>query len=220
MDFVCPKCGGELFALPGMKKCVGGHCFDRAREGYYNLLLGVGGGVHGDNKMMLDARRKFLSSGAYGPLCDLLAKTVMGLLPRGGSVLDAGCGEGYYTDAVERALRERDGESNVLALDISKDGVRIAAKRNHAVSYAVASSYAMPVADGSVDVIMNVFRPWPRTRSGARLRPTAPSSWSIPTADICGSLNPSCTKLPTRISRRTPLPMASSALATSIWATR
>ena len=142
MDFVCPKCGGELFELPGMKKCVGGHCFDRAKEGYYNLLLGVGGGVHGDNKMMLDARRRFLSSGAYGPLCDLLAKTVMGLLPRGGSVLDAGCGEGYYTDAVERALRERDGESNVLALDISKEGVRIAAKRNPAVSYAVASSFA------------------------------------------------------------------------------
>ncbi len=159
MEFVCPKCKGRMTLHSAMKKCPQGHSYDRAKEGYYNLLLGAGGGVHGDNRMMLAARERFLSSGAYEPLCRLLGDLVCRYLPVKGSLLDAGCGEGYYTDRVERRLLERDGVSDLLALDISKDGVRIAARKNPRISYAVASSYDMPIADGSMDGVMNVFSP-------------------------------------------------------------
>ena len=159
MDFACPKCKGELVPLGNTKKCKNNHCFDKAKAGYYNLLLGVGGGTHGDNAEMVEARRTFLSRGLYEPLRDKLAALVLATLPTGGCAVDAGCGEGYYTDKVERAILERDGVSNLLAFDISRDAVKFAYKRNRAVSYAVATAYDMPLADGSVDTVYNVFSP-------------------------------------------------------------
>lgn len=159
MDFACPKCKGELTLDGNTKKCKNNHSFDRAKAGYYNLLLGVGGGTHGDNAEMVEARRIFLSHGYYEPLADKLASLVLRNTPTAGCVLDAGCGEGYYTDKVERALSSRDARSNVLAFDISRDAVKYAARLNRSVSCAVATSYDMPLADGSVDTLFNAFSP-------------------------------------------------------------
>ena len=159
MDFVCPKCKGALTLLGNSKRCDGGHTYDRAKAGYYNLLLGVGGGTHGDNAEMVEARREFLSAGHYRPLADRIAALVLEHTPTGGGVLDAGCGEGYYTDIVENALFERDGRSNLIAFDISRDAVKYSAKRNKRISFAVATSYDMPVADSSVDTVYNAFSP-------------------------------------------------------------
>ena len=159
MDFVCPKCKGELVLDGNTKKCKSNHCYDRAKAGYYNLLLGAGGGTHGDNAEMVEARRAFLSLDYYAPLADKLAELALMRTPTGGCVLDAGCGEGYYTDRVERALTERDGISNLLAFDISRDAVKYAYKRNRVASYAVATAYDMPLADCSVDTVYNVFSP-------------------------------------------------------------
>ena len=159
MDFVCPKCKGELVFDGNTKKCKNNHCFDRAKAGYYNLLLGVGGGTHGDNAEMVEARRAFLSRGFYEPLADKLSELVCLHTSADGCVLDAGCGEGYYTDKVERALKGRYGVSNVLAFDISRDAVKYAARQSRAVSLAVATSYDMPIADASVDTVFNAFSP-------------------------------------------------------------
>lgn len=159
MDFACPKCKGALILDANTKKCKNNHCFDRAKAGYYNLLLGVGGGTHGDNAEMVEARRTFLSRGYYEPLSDKLADLVILHTPHGGCVLDAGCGEGYYTDKVEKALALRDDGANVLAFDISRDAVKHACRRNREISYAVATSYDMPLSDGTVDTVLNVFSP-------------------------------------------------------------
>ena len=108
---------------------------------------------------MLKARAAFLESGHYLPLVSRICELVLEYTEPHGLLLDVGCGEGYYTDAVERALSLRDGESSVLAFDISKDAARRAAKRNRNASVAVASAYAMPLADGSVDTLLNIFSP-------------------------------------------------------------
>ncbi len=159
MDFVCPKCKEKLNIVGTGARCVNGHSYDRARAGYYNLLLGSGGGAHGDNREMVEARRAFLDRGFYEPLAVRLAGIVCERLPVGGLLLDAGCGEGYYTDAVERALRERGGVSRVAGFDISRDAVKHAARRNKDISLAVASSYDMPLGTGEVDLVLNVFSP-------------------------------------------------------------
>ena len=109
MRFICPKCNGKLNIEASRCLCASGHCFDKARGGYYNLLLGNVGGVHGDNKEMVLARRAFLSGGYYEPLAKRLASLVLKFTASGGALLDAGAGEGYYTDTIERALFERDG---------------------------------------------------------------------------------------------------------------
>ena len=159
MDFACPKCKGELFLDGNTKKCNNNHCFDKAKAGYYNLLLGAGGGTHGDNAPMVLARRAFLSRGFYEPLALRLAELVKLNTPHGGCVLDAGCGEGYYTDIVKRTLTDSHSECSVLAFDISRDAVKYACRLNRSISFAVASSYDMPLADSSVDTLYNAFSP-------------------------------------------------------------
>ena len=157
MDFACPKCKGELILDTNTKKCNNGHSYDRAKAGYYNLLLGVKGGTHGDNAEMVEARRAFLSRGFYEPLADRLAALVTAHTPAGGCVLDAGCGEGYYTSIIRDKCQQKC--TYIAAFDISKDAMRETAKKKCADEYAVASAYHIPVADESVDVMVNTFSP-------------------------------------------------------------
>lgn len=159
MLFLCPKCKKELNIEQKRCFCPEGHSFDRAKGGYYNLLLGRSGGTHGDNGAMVEARRSFLSSGYYSPLAKRLSELVLENTEKGGAVLDAGCGEGYYTDVIEGAIFERDKESLVCGFDISKDAVRRAVKVNPRITCAVASSYEMPLPNDSVDILYNVFSP-------------------------------------------------------------
>ena len=159
MRFVCPKCREKLNILEGRCACVNGHSFDRARGGYYNLLLSGSGGVHGDNREMVLARRAFLGAGYYEPLANRLAELVLSYTAEGGCLLDAGAGEGYYTDIIERALFDRYGISDVSAFDISKDAVREIGKKNSRISLAVAGSYHMPIADQEFDTVINTFSP-------------------------------------------------------------
>ncbi len=159
MRFSCPKCKEKLNILDGRCACERGHSFDRARGGYYNLLLGSGGGVHGDNREMVLARRAFLGAGYYAPLARWISGLALEFTPEDGGLLDAGAGEGYYTDFIERTLFEHNGKSDVSAFDISKDAVREIAKKNKRISLAVAGSYHMPIADGEFDTVINTFSP-------------------------------------------------------------
>ncbi len=158
MLFVCPKCSEKLNIEDTRAVCKNGHSFDRAREGYYNLLLG-GGGTHGDNREMVKARRAFLSGGYYEPL----ARTVADLLKKHAlssrSILDIGCGEGYYTDIISAMLSKTNSKARISAFDISKDAVKECAKKNKELSLAVASAYHMPLEDGAVDAAVNIFSP-------------------------------------------------------------
>jgi len=162
LPFVCPKCGEELKTDGKTAICRGRHSYDKSRYGYYNLLLTSVGGTHGDNREMILARRVFLGAGYYLPLVSRICELTLEYTPSGGTVLDAGCGEGYYTDAVERALFSRDNLTRVMAFDISKDAVREAARKNSHISLAVAGCYSMPVADGSVNTVINTFSPFAR----------------------------------------------------------
>ncbi len=78
------------------------------------------------------------------------------------TILDAGCGEGYYTDYISRN-RSVNRSAMIYGIDISKDGIKSASKRNSIVNFAVAGIYKLPVADNSVDLILNIFAPFDET---------------------------------------------------------
>lgn len=158
MIFVCPKCRTKLNIKNGAAVCERGHSHDISKEGYVNLLLGRGG-LHGDNAEMVRARREFLSRGFYYPLAKLVGEMVSEYAPTGLAVLDSGSGEGYYTEAVYRALWGDGKERPVIGFDISKDAVKRASKRERGIGFAVASAYDMPLCDGSVGMVYNVFSP-------------------------------------------------------------
>ena len=161
--FRCPVCGLALEKNDAARRviCPNRHSFDRSRRGYVNLLLSqkADRSAHGDDARMVEARRQFLSRGYYAPLRDALCGLAAKYLRPDGVILDAGCGEGYYTHALEAALEAR--HPAMLALDISKKALDYAARDDQwGGEYAVASVYHMPVADSSVDLLISVFSPF------------------------------------------------------------
>ncbi|HTF85154.1 MAG TPA: methyltransferase domain-containing protein [Cellvibrio sp.] len=152
--FICPLCREPLIENSHGVACSRRHQFDRAREGYFHLLP-----VHhknsrqpGDAKLQLQARRQFLNADFFSPLVGALKHHLPASTQH---LLDIGCGEGYFTRHLASAL---DTSAQVYGIDIAKDGVRLAAKGRREF-YAVASSYALPIADHSMDVITRIYAP-------------------------------------------------------------
>ena len=135
-------------------RCTGAriHCYDRAKSAYLNLTSPKDG--EGDLKDAVRARKAFLEAGYYEPLSD----AVNALLDEIGaqSVLDAGCGEGYYTNRMGSAR-------DVLGVDLSRAGIDSAAKAakqsGSGAAFAVASLFTLPVQDATFDAVTNLFAP-------------------------------------------------------------
>ncbi|MCI8496778.1 MAG: methyltransferase domain-containing protein [Clostridiales bacterium] len=164
--FCCPVCSKPLAKQEKQYLCAKGHSFDLAKSGYVNLLPPASrhSKTPGDNKMMVNARRSFLSSGYYAPLSDCVCRTVIRCLAscveRPAVILDAGCGEGYYTGRLCTALAEQKIPAQILGVDISKTAVDKAAKSVKTARFAVASVFHLPVADQSCDLLLNLFAPY------------------------------------------------------------
>ena len=151
----CPNCGQSLARDGATWRCASGHSFDVAREGYVNLIPGGHRPKNpGDTTPMLQARRRFLAAGHYAPLVQTLVSLVRQVPP--GVILDAGCGEGHYIGELAWAFPE----SQCLATDVAKMAVSMTVRAHPKVACAVADTHhQLPVMDGSVDVIVNVFAP-------------------------------------------------------------
>lgn len=175
-NFKCPSCDQALIlqdtVQPQTYRCNNQHSFDLAREGYLNLLLAQNKRSRnpGDSDEMIRSRQRFLNAGYYQPLSDAIvtavAKAASG--PEQ-TVLDLGCGEGYYMHQLRIALDSRAPESkapnqnttklNLLGMDISKLAVRLAAKRKMDARLAVDSVYTIPLFENRIDTAISVFSP-------------------------------------------------------------
>ena len=162
----CPVCRAALEDLDGRTfGCAAGHRFDRARDGSVDLLRpGRPRRETGDDARMVQARRAFLDRGRYDVLTDGLRAIVERLQPA--TVLDVGCGEGTITAALVGAGRE------VVAFDLSKPGVRLAARRlGSAATCCVAGVTAIPALDRSCDLVVTVMSPTSATEFRRVARP-------------------------------------------------
>jgi len=164
--FACPVCDAPLNRVESTLRCDNGHPFDVAREGYVNLLLAQHRRSKdpGYSKAMIAGRRDFFEAGYYLPLADGIAELIAAYLPAPGAVrvvIDAGCGEGYYLRRLRHRLAAdgRDEHTVLCGTDISKHGIRVAARRDPAGQYAVASTYRLPVPAGIADVLLTHFSP-------------------------------------------------------------
>ena len=154
----CPVCGADTTKEGNSLFCRGArrHCFDFAAEGYVNLATAKAAGG-GDDAALIAARTAFLNGGYYLPFAERVTERVLDLVPKGGVVVDAGCGEGYYTcKMAAKGLR-------TYGFDLSKRGIRAAAKRAAREGldalFAVAGIYTLPLADASVDAVVSLFAP-------------------------------------------------------------
>lgn len=125
--------------------CPEHHCFDLAKEGYVNLLLGSkSGDKTGDSKDSARARHTFLQKGYYSCLKEHISSKLSG------TVLDICCGDGYYDSY--------DGE--LYGFDISREMVRLASKSNKNGKYFVANLADIPIEDCSIDTAIHLFAPF------------------------------------------------------------
>lgn len=159
--FRCPVCGEPLARGERAYACPNRHSYDLAKEGYAYLLPPnqKRSAAPGDDRQMALARREFLSRGYYELLLNTLCCEILALCGESPVILDAGCGEGYYTAGIFQALRAAGRRPRMAGTDISKFILRSAARREKGIEFAVASSYRLPLADGSADVLLNCFSP-------------------------------------------------------------
>lgn len=184
--FCCPLCAAPLEVQEGRYVCPAGHSFDRAAAGYVHLL--PANRKHsknpGDDKEMVAARSAFLDKGHYAPLLQALSQAVtesVSHLPQP-VLLDSGCGEGYYTQGLFRALEEAGHQPRAAGVDLSKFALRRASKRLPQGEFAVASVYHLPLGDGSADVLTNVFSPLAVEEFARVLRPGGLFLYVVPSA--------------------------------------
>ncbi len=167
----CPHCGESLDFATGPSnadgsagapnggirtgrgvKCLAGHHFDLARQGYLSLLGPQSRTDTGDSAEMVAARVSFLGTGWYDPIADAVAQSV----PAAASLVELGAGTGYYLASVLDALPDSHG----LAVDSSVRAARRAAGAHPRMASVVADAWdRLPLADGSAEAVLSVFAP-------------------------------------------------------------
>lgn len=157
IDFICPVCKAPLENSEKLYKCENGHCFDKSKFGYVNLLMSNQSSAkrHGDDRLMVRARRDFLSAGYYSFLFKEIKNICSKYLDENATILDAGCGECYYSGSIAQC----NPKYKFLGIDISKDALEFACKRKVVFPLAVASLFDMPVMSESCDCVLNCFSP-------------------------------------------------------------
>ena len=160
--FKCPVCGGRMQVTEDGKsaKCDGEnpkgkqHSFDFSADGY--LSFGVTGG---DSKAAVAARREFLrSTGAYATQAQAIVDAVKKYAPDCNLLVDAGCGEGYYTSMLSEV------SEHTVGFDLSKFACSAGAKQakrdgQSNLLFATASVFELPLQDGCADAVVNIFAP-------------------------------------------------------------
>lgn len=139
------RAGGRLF-------CEQGHSFDVARSGYLNLLQPQDrrSKEPGDTAAAVAARRRLHDRGVTGPLLNGIAELTVPLPTD--VVLDAGCGDGFYTGTLARQTG-----FDAHGVDISIPAIDAAARRYPECEWVVANADRfIPFVDRSFSLILSI----------------------------------------------------------------
>ncbi len=149
--FQCPSCGMPLLIHDASLRCVQGHSYDVARKGYVHLHHKTVQSAY--DKALFESRRTVFEEGFYQPVVSALDAVLQPISPH--TLLDAGCGEGFYTDALSHLLPK----CLMIGVDLSKDAIYSAAGRSSHAIYCVGDLNRLPFIDDSFDVILNILSP-------------------------------------------------------------
>jgi 23S rRNA (guanine745-N1)-methyltransferase len=131
--------------------CTRGHTFDVARSGYVNLLQPQDkkSSDPGDSAEVVGARRRLLDRGTAEVHVAAMAELLAGDAT---SLLDVGCGDGWFTDRLRKALNvEAEG------VDISIPAIDRAAKSFPDCQWVVANADRwLPYESASFDIVTSI----------------------------------------------------------------
>ena len=153
--YLCPLCQQALNLAGKTYHCNNNHSFDQAKQGYVNLLpvQFKHSKAPGDNKEMVIARRAFLDKGFYQPLVDEMLRMYQEYGENNAPLLDAGCGEGFYTH------QHKTVNNNVYGVDIAKETIKIAAKRYKKCHFSVGTLSRLSFNDQYFAWLISVYAP-------------------------------------------------------------
>ncbi|MGV8980386.1 putative RNA methyltransferase [Clostridium sp.] len=164
----CPVCNLCLKKHEKQYVCLNNHSYDIASKGYINLLLANQKKTKdpGDSKEMMEGRRDFLNKGYYQKFSEALNEVIISNINGNNiSILDAGCGEGYFLCRLKEAIYEKEPsiienrKFDFFGVDISKSAVTYAVKRDKKINFIVGSNFNIPIMQSSIDIIIRNFAP-------------------------------------------------------------
>ena len=162
--FRCPLCHGVLTSGETSLRCEKGHDFSISKKGYVDFCPAARAGAYDD--ALFDSRSRFIAGGFYGELIENLRKLLDKYAPDG-PILDAGCGEGSFMQAICPDPPTRP----CIGLDLSRPGIQRAARGGGGWLWAVGDLSRLPLKDGSMAAILNILSPANYPEFGRVLRP-------------------------------------------------
>lgn len=146
----CPVCGGSVARRQEAFVCAKGHSVNVHRKGCLNVLSAPVDSCY--DKALFAARRQVFAAGCYDPV----AEAVDALLPSGQQrLLDAGCGDGWYLNA----LLTRHPDWCGAGVDISRDAIMAATDQPCAAVWCTADLRRLPFRDGCFTAVLDVLTP-------------------------------------------------------------
>ncbi len=151
----CPICKGDLYVVNNQCVCNNKHSFDVAKKGYVNFALAKGDLFY--NASLFQSRKKMMH---YGLFDELIHQTFLRVEKYSffcNSLIDVGCGEGYYLSHLVEKLNAK--LTYVFGVDLSKDAISLATSESQSITWFVADLTNIPCKDETMDVLLNVFTP-------------------------------------------------------------
>lgn len=146
----CPTCGEPLYRKDDDFACRHGHQVNVNRKGCLNFLSAPVTSCY--DAALFQARRRVFASGCYQPVASALAEM---LPPSPQRLLDAGCGDGWYLNALLEAHADWQG----AGVDISRDAILQATDQPCTALWCVGDLRRIPFQDGAFTAVLDVLTP-------------------------------------------------------------
>lgn len=146
----CPVCGGDLTRVGDDFACEKRHRVNVNRKGCLNFLSAPVDSCY--DAALFQARRRVFAAGCYQPVVEALEA----MLPQGEQrLLDAGCGDGWYLNA----LLEKHADWQGAGVDISRDAILQATDQPCTALWCVGDLRKLPFRSGAFTAILDVLTP-------------------------------------------------------------
>lgn len=156
--FVCPICQSRLFVKEPFFACESAHTFSVPRKGAPVLMRTQLKKSRIYDSELFSARRQVIMGGHYAPVYAKICEFIEKYCASPAVALDIGCGEGSHTKLIQDALGKG---IKFLGFDISHDGISLASDYiSPKAFYFVADATRVPLADKSVDIIIDFLSPY------------------------------------------------------------
>ncbi|ATW26621.1 putative RNA methyltransferase [Candidatus Formimonas warabiya] len=160
--FRCPICAGKMKLMHEKSLiCTNRHCFDLAKQGYVNLLSRAVQTKYG--RRMFASRRLMCRRGFFDPLYTKISKLILNQAESRREtikILDTGCGEGSLLAKIQEKITQSSEIDHLgVGLDISKEGIVMAAQEYADKIWCVGDLARAPFAGQQFHVLLNILAP-------------------------------------------------------------